>query len=276
MDVWIGTSGFSYPDWVGDFYPAGTRPTGMLPYYAGQFPLVELNYTFYRPPTADALKRLADRTPPGFQFLVKVPRSLSHERTLDDLNSFRAASEALQQQDRLLGVLCQLPQSAHNTKPTRAWLEMLGRDLDGLGLAVEFRHYSWATPETGPWLAETGADLVAVDAPDLPGLFPSGLVSNGPRAYVRLHSRNSGNWYGAGTDRYDYDYSDSELGEWVGALVEAGNHGTERTLLLFNNCHRSQAAHNARRMQELVGREAAHFRLVPPPVQADPVQRSLF
>src|SRR5437588_773895 len=159
MDVWIGTSGFSYPDWVGDFYPAGTRPAGMLPYYAHQFPLVELNYTRHRP---------------------------------------------------------------------------------------------WATPETGPWLAAAGADLVAVDAPDLPGLFPSGFVANGPRAYVRLHSRNAENWYAGGADRYDYDYGDAELAEWAGALDEAARRGAERALLLFNNCHRSQAAHNARRMQELL------------------------
>jgi uncharacterized protein YecE (DUF72 family) len=276
MDVWIGTSGFSYPDWVGDFYPCGTRPAGMLPCYARLFPLVELNYTFYRPPTADALKRLADRTPPGFQFLVKLPRSLSHDRTTNDLKSFREASEALQQRDRLLGLLCQLPQSAHNTKLVRAWLAFLGRELAGLNLAAEFRHFSWATPETGPWLAEAGADLVAVDAPDLPGLFPSGFVRNGPRAYVRLHSRNAANWYGTGTDRYDYDYSDGELAEWVGALDEAASQGTERTLLLFNNCHRSQAAHNARRMQELLDHHSAQLRLVSPPARIDPVQRSLF
>jgi uncharacterized protein YecE (DUF72 family) len=276
MDVWIGTSGFSYPDWVGDFYPAGTRPAGMLSFYARQFPLVELNYTFYRPPTAEALERLAARTPPGFQFLVKLPRSLSHQGITDDLKSFREAARALQRRGRLLGTLCQLPQSAHNTKVLRAWVAFLARELTGLGLAVEFRHRSWATPETGPWLAEAGADLVAVDAPDLPGLFPSGFVSNGPRAYVRLHSRNAGNWYGNGADRYDYDYSDAELEEWVGALDETAAHGTERTLLLFNNCHRSQAAHNARRMLELLYRDAPDLRLVPPPAQAEPMQRSLF
>src|SRR5260370_28650187 len=184
MDVWIGTSGFSYPDWVGDFYPAGTRPAGLLPCYARQFPLVELNYTFYRPPTAGALERLADRTPPGFQFLVKLPRLLSHDQVRTDLKGFREAAGALRSRGQLLGTLCQLPQSAHDTKRVRQWLGLLGSELAGLGLAVEFRHRSWATPETGPWLARAGADLVAVDAPGLPGPFPSGFLAHGPPAHL--------------------------------------------------------------------------------------------
>src|SRR5207245_659026 len=77
MYVWIGTSGYSYQDWVGDFYPNGTRPERMLPYYCRQFPLVELNFTFYKPPTRGMLLRLADKTQAGFQFLVKVPQAIS-------------------------------------------------------------------------------------------------------------------------------------------------------------------------------------------------------
>src|SRR5437588_3285795 len=92
MDVWIGTSGYSYADWVGGFYPAGTRPGQMLGYYARQFPLVELNFTFYRPPTPDMLARMAGQTPPGFQFLVKLPRSISHDRSPDDIDCFRKAA----------------------------------------------------------------------------------------------------------------------------------------------------------------------------------------
>lgn len=78
MKVWIGTSGYSYPDWVGSFYPPGTRPNRMLAHYAQHFPLVELNFTFYRPPTPEMLAKLADRAPAGFQFLVKLPQSISH------------------------------------------------------------------------------------------------------------------------------------------------------------------------------------------------------
>src|SRR5947209_7114000 len=103
MDIWIGTSGYSYPDWVGEFYPPGTRSNKMLAYYCRHFPLVELNFTFYRVPTATMLTRLANQTPPEFQFLVKLPQTISHEESRQDLPAFRAAVGALQARHQLAG-----------------------------------------------------------------------------------------------------------------------------------------------------------------------------
>src|SRR5207302_1418975 len=150
----------------------------------------------------------------------------------------------------------------------------LGRELGDLRLAVEFRHRSWDRPDLPAWMAEQGLDLVAVDAPDLPGLFPTGWVQSGPRAYVRLHSRNAANWYGSDKERYDYQYTDAELGEWVGGLTAAPLTG--EALFLFNNCHRGQAVVNARRMQALVEEQAPQLNVVAPFAQGPPVQRGLF
>jgi uncharacterized protein YecE (DUF72 family) len=275
MDVLIGTSGYSYPDWVGDFYSAGTRPGGMLPTYARTFPIVELNFTFYRPPSPAMLERMAEKVPSTFRFVVKLPQTISHEASRADLPTFRLAAEALARRGQLAGLLCQLPQSAHNKAPVRAWLKVLAQELGHLDLAVEFRHRSWAVPEVAPWLAGLGLDLVAVDVPDLPGLYPAGWVQAGPRAYVRLHSRNADNWYGDEKERYDYNYSDAELGQWIDALVEAAP-TTQRALLLFNNCHRSQAAHNARRLQTLLAHQRGDLFVVAPPAPAQPVQGTLF
>ncbi len=252
MDLWIGTSGYSYPDWVGGFYPAGTCPNRMLAYYSRRFPLVELNFTFYRPPTPEMLAKLAAQTPDGFQFLVKLPQSISHERSPRDLDGFRRAVLALRRLGRLSGLLCQLPQSAHDDRPARAWIETVGRALGDLNLAVEFRHRSWAGAETTAWMAELGLSIVAVDAPDLPGLYPRGWVQSSPTAYVRMHSRNKANWYRGDKDRYDYHYDDAALQEWLAAAATAANAGTvERALFLFNNCRHSQAADNTQRMQAL-------------------------
>jgi uncharacterized protein YecE (DUF72 family) len=277
MDIWIGTSGYSYPEWVGDFYPAGTRAQQMLPCYCRHFPLVELNFTFYRPPTAAMLAKQADQTPPGFQFLVKLPRTISHEQRPDDVPGFRDAVDVLRRRGQLLGVLCQLPQATHNKPNARRWLENLIDDLSGLNLAVEFRHRSWARAEVAPWLAELGVELVSVDVPELPGLFPRGLVRSTDTAYVRLHSRHADNWYQAGATRYDYDYSDSELGEWVGDVEEeARRAGAGRFLFLFNNCAGGLAAHNARRLRELLRRALPQAHLVEPFAEAAPVQGTLF
>jgi uncharacterized protein YecE (DUF72 family) len=277
MNVWIGTSGYSYTDWVGDFYPAGTKPGGMLAYYAQFFPLVELNFTFYRPPTRSMLLRLADKAPRHFPFLVKVPQSISHERKEHDLAGFRHAVEGLQARGQLLGVLCQFPQAHHCTRSACDWLVRLAADLGHLGLAVEFRHRSWHRPGLPAWLAEHHTDLVAVDVPDLPGLFPRGWVQSGRRAYIRLHSRKAKAWYAGDKERYDYDYTDAQMEEWIAALENEGlPAGTERALLLFNNCQRSQAAFNARRMQQLLADRYPDLDVVPPFNQTAPVQQTLF
>jgi uncharacterized protein YecE (DUF72 family) len=276
MEIWIGTSGYSYRDWVGGFYPAGTRPTQMLAYYARRFPIVELNFTFYRPPTAEMLGKLAAQTPAGFQFLVKLPQSISHERSKNDIDGFRRAALELQRLGRLSGLLCQLPQSAHDDRASRAWIETVARALGDLHLAVEFRHCSWAGPETTAWTADLGLAVVAVDVPDLPGLYPRGWVQSGPTAYVRFHSRNKENWYRSDKERYDYNYGDAALKEWLDAAAAAADAGTaERTLFLFNNCHRSQAADNARRMEQLAARRP-QLTVEPPSAAPAPVQRSLF
>jgi uncharacterized protein YecE (DUF72 family) len=277
MHVWVGTSGYSYPDWVGSFYPPGTRSSRMLAHYCRHFPLVELNFTFYRPPTALMLTRIARQTPEGFQFLVKLPRLLSHERQLAALAPFRDAIAALHQRGRLLGLLCQLPQSAHHDRPGIAWLELLGRELAPYRLAVEFRHHSWQRPDVAPWLEERGVELVSVDAPSLPALYPSGLVQAGSRLYVRFHSRNAANWYQSDKERYDFDYTDPMLREWIAAL--RGSAATaSHALVLFNNCHRAQAAANAQRLRELLEKYAPDLMVVQPfeAPSDEPQQKLLF
>jgi uncharacterized protein YecE (DUF72 family) len=276
MDIWIGTSGYSYPDWVGDFYPAGTRSNKMLAYYCRFFPLVELNFTFYRPPTREMLARLGDNAPSGFQFLVKLPRSLSHEQSRKDLPAFRLAIKELQQRKQLMGLLCQLPQSTHFERKTQNWLETLGSELADFRPTIEFRHRSWWRDDLADWMATHHLDLVAVDVPDLPRLFPRGWVQSSRRAYIRLHSRNAENWYGADKERYNYSYNDEELLEWVESLTTAARERTEEALFLFNNCYRGQAIRNANRMRELIAERHPHGHLLPPFAARPPEQRSLF
>jgi uncharacterized protein YecE (DUF72 family) len=251
MDIWIGTSGYSYPDWIGGFYPVGTRQGQMLQEYCRHFPLVELNFTFYRMPTAAILQRMATQTPLGFQFCVKMPRALSHEQQEMDIPPLRGALKPLEESGQLLSLLCQFPQSFHHGPAQLRWIETLASAFGSQPLAVEFRHHSWNHPGIEDWCKERKLDLVGVDVPDLPGLYPRGWVQSGRTAYIRFHSRNAKNWYRSDKDRYDYYYSDAELTEWIEAIQKNANL-VDRVLLLFNNCHKSQAAANARRMRELL------------------------
>src|SRR5262249_30651625 len=150
----------------------------------------------YRAPTAESLLRLVGRTPAGFRFSVKLPKSMTHDRRPEELHQFREAVSALHAQGRLGGLVAQFPQAAHNTPAARRWLTYLGRELDGLRLTAEFRHVSWSDMRVPAWLESHGIGLIAVDVPDLPLLYPRGLVRAGRRTYVRFHSRKPGAWYG--------------------------------------------------------------------------------
>lgn len=275
VEVWVGTSGYVYPDWVGRFYPRGTSSKRMLAYYAERFPLVELNFTFYRMPTAADLERLAGRTPDGFQFVVKLHQSLSHEQDLTQAAPFRAAVAPLRESGRLLALLCQYPQRFHDSPSNCVQLQTLGEAFTGFPLAVEFRHRSWDRPEVSGWMHERGLHLVSVDVPAIAALYPRQLVQSSRLLYVRFHSRRAASWYESEKDRYDYLYTDAELVEWLKEIA-AREGQADRALLLFNNCRHAQAAANAERVRELVSGWGAPFRLMPPAAPPGERQQLLF
>ena len=276
VPVWIGTAGYSWPDWVGPFYPTGTSAARMLGFYATQFPAVEINNTFYRPPTPEQLVRLTTRTPPGFRFSLKVPRSVSHDRLDADLDPLRRAVDELAARDRLIGLVIQFQEAFTNTPPNRYLLEHVAADCCSASGRRGCRHESWNRPRLGDWLRDRGLDLVTVDVPDLPRLFPRGVIDPGAtRLYVRLHSRRADNWYTGGKNRYDYDYSDAELGEWIGRLADSAPR-LNAAHVIFNNCHDFQGVANARRLAEMLRALGATFRVVEPFAPAPPRQGTLF
>jgi uncharacterized protein YecE (DUF72 family) len=260
--VWLGTSGYSYQDWVGTFYPPGTKSGQMLALYSKAFPLVELNFTFYRVPTAAVLARMAEQTPGTFQFVVKLPRLLSHVRDRAVIDPVRDAVSPLQERGRLLGLLCQFPETFHLGEPQQRWLETLGRAFKGLSLAVEFRHESWNRDDILPWLTDHDITPVSPDVPDITGLFPRQLWLAGRRAYIRFHSRNQ-SWRTSSRGRYDYRFSREELTEWLRAL-KPHLEQLDDILFVFNNCYDGQAIDNAAQLHELLRASRARVDIVLP------------
>ncbi|HEY2049924.1 MAG TPA: DUF72 domain-containing protein [Caulobacteraceae bacterium] len=180
----IGTAGWSIPRALADRFPAGGS---VLARYARVFNAVEINSTFYRAHRPATLERWADSVPPGFQFSVKVPRTISHEAALADCD--RLVDDFLEQIDslgeRLGPLLLQLPPSlAFDPAPAARVCEKLAGDGQRL-LCCEPRHASWFTPEVDAWLAARGVARVAADPPR----HPEGGEPGGWRglAYWRLH-----------------------------------------------------------------------------------------
>jgi uncharacterized protein YecE (DUF72 family) len=196
----VGTSGYSFSDWVGPFYPPRTRSGDFLAYYARHFDAVEVNSTYYRIPPARMIEQMEQKTPPGFRFVVKLHQSMTHERERDPAlyREFLAAIEPLKIAGKLDGLLAQFPWSFQRTSATLDHLGALRERLPGEPLFVEFRHASWDAPETAPWLREHGLGFCAVDEPALEGLMPPVTMVTAADAYVRFHGRNARNWWGGG------------------------------------------------------------------------------
>lgn len=276
MDIRIGTAGYSYPDWVGAFYPPGTAGDDMLPFYARHFPAVEINSSFYRPPTREQVAKMARRTPPGFAFTLKVPRTASHGRDPADLPAVRLAADHLHALGRLLGLLFQVPEAFHDTPANRDWLRAVADQFRPHRVAVEFRHRSWDTRGLPDWLAAADIDLVSVGVPAVPELFPAGLRVVNRRVYARLHSQSATNWYAGGKARYDYDYPDAVIRKWAAALEAVAERGeADSAVFFFNNCVGTQAVGNALRLADVLRQAAGPVRVIdPPPVPVR--QPSLF
>lgn len=266
MNVRIGTAGYAYQTWGAGFYPRGTTSHDMLPYYATRFAVVEINSSFYRPPTREQVAKMAQRTPPGFGFTLKVPRSVSHERSDDDLPAFKLAADHMGAAGKLLGLIFQLPESFRNTADNRTWLTQVGARLKPHRVAVEFRHRSWAAPNLSEWMEHVGLDLVSVGVPDVPTLFPRGLRIANRRVYARLHSQNAENWYQDGKLRYAYDYTEAELNEWADGLKRAAAAArVDEALIFFNNCVGVQAVSNAERLGAILRASVPGVQVIDPP-----------
>lgn len=301
--VWVGTSGYSFRDWVGPFYPPGTKSGDFLHYYAAQFSCVEVNSTYYGIPKPRALQQMERKTPDGFRFIVKLNQGMTHERRSDPalVEPFLAAIQPLKDAGKFHGLLAQFPWAFRRDEGAKGHLERLRDVLPGEPLWIEFRHDSWMHPQLPAWLEERSLGYCSVDEPALPGLVPPVThVTNGI-AYVRFHGRNAANWWGSGEgrvaepgppppeampaepelalgpwgkappslpaprvrapasprgDRYDYDYPERELSEWL-EKVNALARQAKQTYLFFNNCHAGQAARNAKLMEELLRRAGA-------------------
>jgi uncharacterized protein YecE (DUF72 family) len=212
--AFVGTSGFSYPTWKPDFYPAGTPQKDFLRAYAERLPSVELNATFYQLPSEERLRGWSEQTPPGFRFAVKMNRRATHFGDLSIVGTFCERIRVLG--DRLGPVLVQLP-------PTRprdeGWLELLRESLDPeLDYAFEFRHPSWAGIE--------GIQLV------------NRLEGEAPFRYLRLR---------------EPPYDDEALRGWADRLRPLLESGA-RLFVYFKHEDEPLAPGYARRLLELLAR----------------------
>jgi uncharacterized protein YecE (DUF72 family) len=287
----VGTSGWNYPSgrgtWNGVFYPpARGRPRGFaeLTFYAEHFNTVEVNTTFYGQPRADVSRGWAARTPPGFEFSVKLYQKFTHPRLFQervagglpdaarqdaalvhalakpnqaDLDEFRRGIDPLASAGKLGALLAQFPPSFKDSPESRQYLaDLLGAFAD-YQVAVELRHRSWsdAIGDTLMLLNSFRAAWVQIDEPKFKFSIRQNYLPNVEGFYyMRLHGRNVEKWWrhGKSEDRYDYLYSAEELREFSDT-ADAARRLVKKAYLYTNNHFSAKSVANAAMIKQQLG-----------------------
>ena len=275
--ILIGCSGWSYPDWEGPFYPEGMAAGEYLEWYADRFPIVEVDSTFYRPPTPKMVRGWRDRTPDAFRFALKVPRSITHEKQLQgcaaEVDEFIRAIEPMGSK----GMAALLQMGYFNRgafASLAAFLDVLDPFLAAwpkkvIPLAVEIRNPRWVGPELVEVLRDHGAALTLTDQTWMPK--PAEIASRldpvtGPFAFVRLLGDRDGiekittTW-----DRVVVDRSD-DLAATAGLIQ--GLASRVPVLAFLNNHYAGHSPATARDLRDLLG--------LPAPIPPERPRTTLF
>lgn len=245
----IGTSGFSYDDWTGPFYPKGLKPNQRLEYYAEHFDTLELNSTYYTLPAVPSLFGMLNKVGSDFEFFIKAHRDLTHtvKNAKATLPKFQGLLKLIRGEGKLGGTLLQFPAAFECTPATEDYLRWLLESLEETRVVVEFRHQRWITDRTLDLLRELHAAYCIVDMPQVRQFPSSRIATTADLAYVRFHGQNREKWAAAATrdERYDYDYSDDQIREWVPTIVNVSTQVNE-TYVFYNNHYGAKAVKNAK------------------------------
>jgi len=229
--VWIGTSGYNYPEWKGAFYPDKIKPADMLKFYGQQFDSVEINYTFYRMPNAKSIDGWLADTPGDFRFVLKAPKRITHERRLKDFGDTLAVFVRLASglEGRLGPLLFQLPPNLKKDLPRlEAFLDEMP---DTARAAFEFRHESWFDDDVLGALRARGAALCVADSEKI----SAPVVQTAAFSYFRLR---------------DEGYQDADIAAWTDRVREAVASG--EVYVFFKHEDSGKGPMFARRMKSLL------------------------
>jgi len=249
----VGPAGWSYKDWEGIVYPTqkGSK-FDSLAYLSEYFDTIELNNTFYRPPTAQMGRSWAKRVQsnPNFRFTAKLYRNFTHERqalTGGDEALFKSGLAPLVENQRLGALLLQFPYSFHHKEENLGYLKALAEKFREYPLVLEVRHASWDRSSAYQFLRETGIGFCNIDQPQVSYSIGATKKVTSKVGYLRLHGRNVKEWFreGAGRDaRYDYLYNEFEIFELAERIRQISQEA-EEVYVITNNHYRGKAICNA-------------------------------
>jgi uncharacterized protein YecE (DUF72 family) len=238
--LWVGTSGYSYAEWKGSFYPEKLAQAKMFAFYAERFRTVEINNTFYKMPTEELVASWRDASPPGFSFALKAPQRITHifrlkPEAADTLKVFLARARILG--EKLGPILFQLPPNMKKDPDRlRGFLELLP---DATMAAFEFRNESWFDDDVLTLLRDKGVALCIADSEKI----SAPVVSTAKYGYFRLR---------------DEGYDDAAIVGWRDKIAELST-GWNQAHVFFKHEEAGMGPVFAKRLLELAA-DAATLR----------------
>jgi uncharacterized protein YecE (DUF72 family) len=255
VDFFIGTSGYSYKDWEGGFYPEHFGAGNYLEFYSRYFKTVEINSTYYCLPNPYMFFNILKKVPDNFLFSCKAHSSMTHERNADEdtFKYFLKSIDILKDADRLGAVLFQFPYSFYFNNNNLGYIEKLKDKFPGIEMVIEFRNTGWLNEKVFSFLQKQDIGFCNVDEPSLPNLLPPTNISTNEIFYLRFHGRNKEKWwkYKEAFERYDYMYEKEELEEWIPKIKDASAKA-KRSLIYFNNHYKAKAVKSADMLMSLL------------------------
>ena len=263
MSIKVGPAGWSYKDWEGIVYPAHGAKFDPLRFLSQFFDTIEINSSFYRPPTPSTTRSwaLRVRDNPEFRFTAKLHRVFTHERgkgTQQDEQLFCEGMDELAKADKLGAVLLQFPWSFKNEPAERIYLGKLIERFRNYPLVLEVRHSSWNNPSIYEWLGERGVGICNIDQPLFSRSIKPAALTTSRIGYVRLHGRNYQNWFRENAprdERYNYLYTLDELEPWIARIKDVAAE-TAESYVITNNHFRGQAVVNALEIKAILEEKA--------------------
>lgn len=255
MSVHIGTSGFSYQDWVGHFYPRGTKKSDFLEHYSRYFDSLEVNYTYYQMPARRTIQGLVNKSQGRLCFAVKLTGTFTHQRDAgaDEAKQFLSALEPMSESGTLGCLLAQFPFGFQPSAQNWKHIDTLARWFSDTPLVVEMRNQRWVSQRFFDFLRQLNLGFCSVDEPHLPGLMPPVKVVTSNIGYVRFHGRNTEKWFKheRPEERYDYLYPKAELASWVPGIRSMAP-VCDQLFAFFNNHFEGKAVANALELREML------------------------
>ena len=263
-----GIAGWSYPDWDGYVYDATVKDS--LRFMAGFVDMIEINSTFYRPPSIRTAESWAKRTEdvPGFFFTAKLHQDITHGGRIepDMVKAFHEGMKPLADRNMLRHLLAQFRYDFADTTDGREHLRRIREAFgDIANITFELRHNSWQSPDALVYLQSLNATVANLDYPTARNSFNLRHCRVGDHAYLRLHGRNAKAWFSrdAGRDEtYNYLYSPTEVDEIVRRAVELADMSKSLTLVANNHYQGKEAVNILQIKSKIVGGKVP----VPPPL----------